>query len=191
MLDLPLKTAENAPEESVSTLEAVEKAYGFVPNLIGTLANAPAAAKGYMAVSEAFASSSLTAVEQQIVLLTVSFENRCHYCVAAHTLAARAAGAEQDTIDGLRDGNPLGDDRLEALRAFTTSVVRNRGWSPANDVEAFLNAGFTPEQVLEVVTGVTQKTLSNYVNHLASTPLDDAFAKAEWSHPAERATSAV
>lgn len=191
MLQFALHTEETAPADAVSTIEALRKAYGFLPNLIGTLANAPAAARGYAAVADAFESSSLSKVEQQVVLLATSFENRCHYCVAAHSLVARMVGADDATVAALRDGDPIQDDRLEALRSFTVSVVRNRGWSPEADVQAFLDAGFSREQVLEVVTGVTQKTLSNYANHLAATPLDDAFQSEEWTHPEERVTVGV
>ena len=48
-------------------------------------------------------------------------------------------------------------------------------------VQTFIGAGFSREQVIEVILGITQKTLSNYVNHLADTPLDDAFAPREWA----------
>jgi alkylhydroperoxidase family enzyme len=47
-------------------------------------------------------------------------------------------------------------------------------------VNDFLNAGFTPQQALEVVLGIGLKTLSNYTNHLADTPLDEAFAGRAW-----------
>lgn len=39
-------------------------------------------------------------------------------------------------------------------------------------------------QVLEVVLGIGIKTLSNYTNHIAGTPLDEACAKAAWSKAA-------
>ncbi len=41
----------------------------------------------------------------------------------------------------------------------------------------------TPGQVSAraVIVGVTVKTLSNYVNHAADTPLDTAFEAAKWA----------
>ncbi len=181
MLRLPLVDAETAPEASVDTIKAVNAAYGFLPNLIGTLGNAPAAVKAYASVSGAFESSSLSPVEQQVVLLTTSVENRCHYCVAAHTAVAKMVGAPDEVAGALRAGESLNDPRLEALRSLTLSIVRNRGWVGEAEIEAFLSAGFTKAQVLDVVTGVTQKTLSNYVNDLAETPLDENFAPFAWT----------
>lgn len=154
----------------------------MIPNLLGILAESPAALQGYLLTAQQFEKSSLSLSERQVVLLTASVENGCEYCVAAHSMAARRQGLSPEVIESLRDGTPLDDPRLEAVRAFTQSLVRHRGWAePA--AEQFARAGFTNAQVLEVVLGVAQKTLSNYVNHLAHTPLDLAFAKEKWDHP--------
>lgn len=185
MLDLKLQTIDTAPEGSRDAIAGVNEAYGFVPNLIATLANAPSAVNAYVGIASALDESSLTPVEQQVVLLATSFENRCHYCMAAHSVVARGAGASDDVVDALREGEPIPDPRLEALRSFTTSVVRHRGWIPEEELDALLAAGFSKEQVLDVLTGVTLKTLSNYMNHITGTPLDDGFRKAEWAHPGE------
>ena len=191
MLDLALQSADTAPEGSVDSLEAANEAYGFVPNLIAALANAPAAVNAYHEISKAFESSSLSRVERQVVLLTTSFENRCHYCVAAHSVVAAMAGLPPETVVALREGEFIEPPRLESLRRLTTSIVRNRGFVPEEELEAFFDVGFTQAQVLEVLTGVTQKTMSNYVNHLARTPLDEVFKRAEWVHPAERTSALV
>lgn len=188
MLRFPLVNAETAPQASVDTINAVNAAYGFLPNLIGTLGNSPAAVKAYASVSGAFEGSSLSPIEQQVVLLTTSVENRCHYCVAAHTAVAKMVGAPDEVAAALRSEESLSDPRLEALRALTLSVVRNRGWVGESEIAGFLAAGFAQDQVLDVVTGVVQKTLSNYVNHIADTELDDAFAPFAWSPNAEPVT---
>lgn len=189
MLDLKLHDVETAPEGSKETLQAVTEAYGFVPNLVAYLANAPAAVKSYAAISGAFENSSLTAIEQHVVLLSVSFQNRCHYCMAAHSVTAGMASAPDDMVEALRDGRPLKDDRMEALRRFATSLTRNRGWIPEEDLQGFLDAGFTPAQVLEVLTGLCLKTLSNYMNHMAETPVDPEFEAGKWTPPEDRMAS--
>lgn len=179
MSPFPVLSPENAPAGSQPLLMGAKSAFGFVPNLLGMLAEAPAALEGYMGIAAAFQKSSLTPVEQQVVLLTVSVTNRCRYCVAAHTMIAMAAHAPPEVIEALRDGRPIPDARLEALRSFTEILVQARGWA-AEGLAAFYAAGFSKAQVLEVVTGVAQKTLSNYANHLAETPVDAAFAKLAW-----------
>jgi alkylhydroperoxidase family enzyme len=87
-------------------------------------------------------------------------------------------------VQAIRAGRPIVDYKLEALRRFTAAVVTMRGWPSEADTRGFLDAGYTRAQILEVVLGVGMKTLSNYTNHIADTPLDHAFAKAAWSKAA-------
>jgi alkylhydroperoxidase family enzyme len=90
------------------------------------------------------------------------------------------AGMEDETLRALRKGRDLTDPHLEALRRFTTVVQESRGEPSRDEIKAFLAQGFTRAQVLEVLVGVAMKTLSNYTNHLANTPLDEAFADFRW-----------
>jgi AhpD family alkylhydroperoxidase len=151
----------------------------MVPNLLGTLAESPQTLKGYLALAGLFEETSLSPEERQVVLLAVSFENACEYCMAAHSMGARRQGVAAHVIDALRNGAALPDARLEALRVFAQAVVRQRGWAE-REAESFVEAGFTKAQLLDVVLGVAQKTLSNYVNHLAHTPLDAALEPEKW-----------
>jgi len=178
------RTIDDAPAAARPLLEGAEEQLGFVPNLFGVFAAAPPALEAYQAISAAFARTSLSPVEQQVVLLAASGENGCAYCVAAHTVIARGQAVPDDVVAALREGRPLDDPRLEALRRFTLQVVQKRGWVEAADLEAFEAAGYDRAQVLEVILGVTQKTLSNYTNHVAETPLDPAFRDAAWTRPA-------
>ena len=59
-------------------------------------------------------------------------------------------------------------------------MVRNRGFVNDADTQAFLAAGYTNKQILEVILGVSQKVMSNYVNHFAQTPVDKVFEKFAW-----------
>lgn len=87
----------------------------------------------------------------------------------------------------LRDETPLPSARLEALRDFTLAVVRNRGNVADADVRAFLDAGYTQRQILEVILGVAQKVMSNYTNHLAQTPVDEPMRAFAWERKPQKA----
>ncbi|MBI5136046.1 MAG: carboxymuconolactone decarboxylase family protein [Nitrospirae bacterium] len=183
MSTYPFHTQETAPEAVRPVLQAVKGKFGFVPNLIAGLANAPAALGAYLAVADAFEGTSLTPVERQVVLLATSVDNGCPYCVAAHSMIARKmAGAPDPVVDAMRCGGALADPKLAALADFARAVVRERGHvADSAEHKAFLAAGYTPAQALEVVVGVTQKTLSNYANRLLGTPVDAAFADEAWT----------
>jgi alkylhydroperoxidase family enzyme len=90
------------------------------------------------------------------------------------------AAVPKAVTDALRAGKPLPDQRLEALRRFTTAVVAARGWIDEAEVAAFQEAGYDPQQLLGVVLGVGMKTLSNYTNHIAGTELDAPFQHRAW-----------
>jgi alkylhydroperoxidase family enzyme len=63
---------------------------------------------------------------------------------------------------------------------FTRKVVEQRGVLADAEVSAFLDAGYTRAQVIEVLLGVGMKTFNNYVDHIAHTPLNDQFKAEAW-----------
>lgn len=181
MTTFPVHSSETAPEGSKPILAEVQKSMGFVPNLIRVMAEAPAAAEAYLSLKDIFERSSLSATEQQTVLLSVSFVNGCDDCMAAHTTLANMKRVPAEVVEALRSGTPLADPGLDALATLTRSIVETRGWPDEAATEAFFAAGYGTSEYLEVVVGVTMKTLSNYVDHAAGTPLDAAFQIAKWA----------
>lgn len=180
MNEFTIHTIKTAPAESKDVLAAVQRKYGFVPNLMGEFAEVPSALKAYVTLGELLGQTSLNPIEQQIVLAAASIANGCEYCVAAHSAGLKMAGLAQEQLDGLRAGRPFADAKLEALRAFTTAIVERRGWIKQTELQQFLDAGYRREQALEVLVGVAMKTLSNYTNHLAGTPLDTQLQPFAW-----------
>ena len=180
MADFDIHDETDAPEAARETLKAAKSKLGFLPNLLGELSESPAALEAYTTLSGIFDKTDLTAPERQVVLLAVSVANECRYCVAAHTKAAKGAGLDKESLDALRAGKALPDARLNALAAFARTLVARNGWAEEGDVEAFLNAGYTKANVFDVILGVSFKTISNYANHVAETPVDEAFSDARW-----------
>ena len=170
-----------APAASRPMLEGMRRGFGFVPNLFAVIAESPAALRGALAMHEAFTSSSLSPGEQQLVMLAVSEANDCAFCMAAHsTLAKGPAKVDPALVAATRERRPLGDEKLQALVAFTRTAVEQRGWVADRDVQRFLDAGYTRAQLLEVLLGVGMKTFNNYVDHLAHTPLNEQFQAEAW-----------
>ncbi len=181
-MQFELHDMDSAPEAARPELAAAQAAYGAIPNLYRGFAANPATLKSYLAISECLRDhGELSPLEQQLVCLTVSAENGCIYCVAAHSVLASMAGMPEQTLGELRSQQPVSDARLNELRNLTLSVMRHRGWIPPADLEAFQAAGYDQRHVLEVLTILAQKTLSNYFNHIARTPLDEMFASRQWT----------
>jgi len=174
-------TEETAPEGSRATLEITAKKYGFLPNLFGVLAESPTAVQAYAAINKALEQSALSPVEQQVVALTVSTTNDCAYCVGAHSTVAQMVRMPEEILTAVRDQRQLPDGKLNALRTLVLSIMGHRGWVPEEDLEHFVAAGYTKRHVLDVITLLALKTLSNYVNHIAQTPLDPQFTAQTWN----------
>ena len=180
MTDFTLHDETTAPDDSKPLLAKSRKAFGMVPGLHAVMAEAPGLLDAYQQVHELFLNSSFDKDETTVVWQTVNVENNCHYCVPAHTGIAKAMGVDDAITEALRNETPLPNARLEALRDFTLSVVRGHGNVDDAKVQAFLDAGFTRRNILEVVLGYSQKVMSNYTNHLAQTPVDKPFQKFAW-----------
>ena len=176
-------TADTAPEASKPLLAGVKSQFGFVPNLQSIMAESPELLAAHGALWAEFSKTTLSQHEQQIVFMTAIYENDCHYCMAGHTTMAKMQKLGDDVIQALRSGNAIADAKFEALHRFTTLVVRDRGFVADADVQAFLDAGYTRRNVLEVVLGVSIKIQSNYTNHLVGTPYDVFMAGNEWIKP--------
>jgi uncharacterized peroxidase-related enzyme len=190
MTSFTVHTIESAPEASQAALQATQKAWGFVPTLHGTLAESPVALSAYTAMyGDITTRATLSPQEQQVAFQAVNVLHGCEYCTAGHTHLSRAVKLPEDVIQALRDSRPiLSNARLQALREFTEAVVRERGMAGDHAMEAFYDAGFTQAQVLEVVTIVACKTISNYTNHLTHTPHESFMSDASlrWVAPSRR-----
>lgn len=178
-------TADTAPAAAQPILAGVKAAFGFVPNLQATMAESPELLAGYSALWDLFGKTSLTTTEQQIVYMTANFEHECHYCMAGHTTLSKMHKIDEAVITALRAGTAIPNPKLEALHRFATAVVLNRGFVDDAGVQAFLDAGYTRQNVLEVVLGIATKVMSNYTNHLTGTPLDAFMKGNEWTKPAK------
>jgi len=137
-------TTETAPEKAKETLQLANKKFNMIPNVLGCLAESPETLKAYMSLSQLFEEGTFTPLEKQVVLLTVSFENDCQYCMAAHTAVAKMSSTPDKVINQIRSGHPISIPKLEALRNFTILVTQKKGELSPFELKGFFDAGFTP-----------------------------------------------
>jgi uncharacterized peroxidase-related enzyme len=178
-----LHDTNTAPAASADILNGVQKAWGFVPNLHRVLAESPAALEAYSTLWGIAEKTSFTQQERNIVYLAIIYEKECTYCMAGHTNLSLMAKVDNAAIAAVREGRPIADAKLEALRQFTAKVTRQRGAVSEAEVAAFKAAGFDNQAVLDVLVVAATKLISNYTNHLAQTPNDSFMKGAEWTAP--------
>jgi uncharacterized peroxidase-related enzyme len=181
----PPVTLETAEPRVREILETTRKQLGMVPNMYLRIGVSPGALETYRLGYERFRKESgFTPAEQEVVFLTVSFENACEYCMAAHSVIADGPSrVAREVTDAIRSGVEIPDPKLRALAAFTRAMVAKRGRPSPEDVAAFLAAGYAERQVLEIVLAVAVKTISNYTNHVFDTPVDRPFQARAWTPP--------
>lgn len=180
MTDFKLHDQTSAPEASKALLEDSAKSLGMIPGLHAVMAEAPAVLEGYQQLHRLVLETSFNNDEKTVLWQAINVEHACHYCVPAHTAIAKSMKVSDEVTDALRNETALPNAKLEALRSFVLTVVRKRGEVTQQELQAFYHAGYAQQQVLEVILGVSQKVMSNYINHIAATPVDKPFQKFAW-----------
>jgi AhpD family alkylhydroperoxidase len=172
-------TIESAPAASRRPMTAVMAKQGYLPAAVGLLAESPEVLDGFLRLSAAFDGCTLDPVAREVVIMTVVVRNGCRLCAAMHTARLAALGADPDLTAALRSGAPLGEGRLEAVRAFTVRVIDTAGEPGEQAMAEFFGHGFTRRNALEVVLGIGAYTLATLANRLTGAPVDEelrAFA---------------
>lgn len=189
MTEFAVHTIESAPAGSRDALIGLKKDLGMIPNLAASMAESPELLKGFLAIRQILYNGSFTPGEVQVLALTNAFENGCRYCMALHSTLALKAGVSSASVDAMRTGRCPHEPTLAALSEFSRKLVKNRGRVTATDTQAFLEAGYSRSQALEVVLGVAVSVLPNFAHHLTDCPIDDVFRAQEWTGPCLLAVS--
>ncbi|HEY9331675.1 MAG TPA: carboxymuconolactone decarboxylase family protein [Streptomyces sp.] len=172
----PDHTLESAPAAARSTMAAVAQKQGYLPTAVTRLASSPELLGGFLKMSALFESTTLDPLSRETLIMTVAARNGCHLCVAMHTARLTALCADADLIAALRDGTPLPDERLEAVREFTLTVLATNGAVDEDTLQSFLAHGYTGRNALEVVLGIGAYTMSTLANRMVSAPIDPQLA---------------
>ena len=166
-------TVESAPPAARRALTAVSRDLGYLPAAAARMATSPQLLDGFLRLSAIFENSELDALAREVVVMTVATRNGCEICVAMHTARLTALGAEPALIAALRTAVPLGDPRLEAIRAFTLRVIDTSGAVGDAALADFLGHGLTSQNALEIVLGIGTYTMSTLANRLTGAPVDE------------------
>ncbi len=163
-------TRDQVSPENQAIFDNLKKMLSFVPNLYATFAHSATALGTYLALQNA--KSSLNAKQREVVNLVVSQVNACEYCLAAHTAVGKMVGFTDAQILEIRSGHASFDPKLDALARFVREVAEKRGHVAAASTEAFLEAGWTEGNLVDVTMVVGDKIISNYLHSVTKIPVD-------------------
>ncbi|AKH21733.1 carboxymuconolactone decarboxylase family protein [Sedimenticola thiotaurini] len=180
MRNFTIHNVDSAPAESQPMLEDALKTTGMIANLHGVMAEAPGLLEGYRHLHQLFMDSSFDKDELTVVWQTINVEHECHYCVPAHTAIANRMKVDPALTEALRTGGAMPTAKLQVLHDTTLAMVRSRGRLTDDELSVFYAAGYNKRQLLEIILGLSQKVISNYVNRIARTPVDEVFNEFAW-----------
>ncbi len=175
---------ENTNPASQAVLEKVMEHYRFVPNALSAMAESPESVLAYLALDELVHTNTLTDEQRHIVFLTISREYDCSYCVAAHTAFAQMGKVDGQIVQNVREGIPLSDPNLEALRKFVTALVETGCHVSEEEINEFLNCGYTRRHVLDIISMMANKLIAIFANRIMGTDLDEMLQPVRWSRVA-------
>src|SRR3546814_4572767 len=77
-----------------------------------------------------------------------------------------------EVTDAIRDGRPIAEAKLEALRAFAHVMTESSGSPTQAQAQAFLDAGYTETHILGIILALSAKVKPNYLNKIFHTQTD-------------------
>lgn len=181
MSAFPIHTLETAPDASRPALRGLQSAFGFIPNIAGAMATSPVLINCLAAVFQNVHGGSFSEPQIQTLLLTNAVTNACTWAVAFHSFLALKNGLAPADVQAIRDGGLPKDARLAALSRLARTLIEKRGRIDAHDRQAFLQAGFGPDQLLEVIAIVAASTITNYTGSVTQPPLEPEFQPQAWT----------
>jgi AhpD family alkylhydroperoxidase len=115
-----------------------------VPNAFAAIgAHGPAALKAVLSADAVLAAGTLSKRDQETIKLVISDVAGCDYCVAAHSLLGKLAGLKPDELKKIRNGEPTGDAKRDALIRFVRTLAQTSGTVSDDDFVAIKAAGYS------------------------------------------------
>ena len=154
-------------QEMMGTLEGNGKLF----NIFRGLANSPAALDSYLKLSGALNNAKLDAKAREAIALVVGQQNRCDYCLAAHTAIGKGAGMNDAAIKDARLGRSQ-DRKTQAAVTLARAMVEKKGNVTEQDVKAARDAGLGDAELAEIPAVVALNLMTNYFNLMNQTDVD-------------------
>jgi len=183
MNTFPVHTLASAPEASKPSMEVLQGVFGTLPNLIAAMSTSPVLLSALVGLFQKVHGGSFSEEQVQVLLLTNAVTNACTWAVAFHTALALKEGVDPADVEAIRQGRAPRKAGNSELSILARTLIQKRGLLSEQDKAQFLQAGFTPAHLLEVIAVVAASTITNYTGNVAHPPVDTAFTAHAWSAP--------
>ncbi|MEZ5691678.1 MAG: carboxymuconolactone decarboxylase family protein [Rickettsiales bacterium] len=163
MAYIGLTNPEQTSGKQKELFDQIKGAFGVVPNMFKAIGNSPAALQSMFGSFGALGGGKIGAQLGEQIAVLVADINRCEYCLAAHTVLGQKAGLSADDMASAQNGKSS-DARTQAALDFAAKLVKNRAQISSEDVKKVRDAGFSDEEIAEILAHVALNIFTNYTN---------------------------
>lgn len=175
----PVPTIAELPDDLRGIVLKVQEKTGFIPNVFLVLAHRPDECRAFFAMHDALMlrDSNLTKAEKEMIVVTVSGGNECHYCVVAHGAILRIVSKNSLLADQLAVNYRKADitPRQRAMLDFAVKVSQASATIGDEDFVLLRGHGFDDEDIWDIGGISAFFCLSNRMANLTSMRPNDEF----------------
>jgi uncharacterized peroxidase-related enzyme len=173
MSRLSVPNLNSATGATAEVYGQIKKAIGNVPNTFAAIgAHGPDALKAILLADSVLATGSLSKRDQETIKLVISSVAGCDYCVAAHSLLGKLAGLKPEELTRIRDRQPTGDEKRDALIRFVRKLAATSGTVSSAEFAAIKAAGYSDAQLVDISLAFATTVFTNVFNRINDTEID-------------------
>lgn len=178
----PVPDINDLPDDIKTKVLAVQEKAGFVPNVFLALAHRPEEFRAFFAMHDALMEKrdgGLSPADREMIVVAVSADNGCQYCVVAHGAVLRIRAKNPLIADQVAVNYRKADitPRQTAMLDFALKVSNDAKSISDGDFDALRTHGFSDEDIWDIAGITAFFGLSNRMaNFLAMRPNDEFYA---------------
>jgi uncharacterized peroxidase-related enzyme len=171
MARIAIPTKDTAPAATKSILERYERNLGVTPNFFSLIARSPDVLNAEANMHAILGKSLGHDTRERIHIMTAEV-NGCNYCLSVHTyVGGKFNKMSKEDMELNREGHST-DPKADAAVQFAYQVAKNRGHVTDADFAAVRAAGFTDEQIIDIVAETAFSFTTNLFNNTFQTDID-------------------
>lgn len=160
-----------APEGSANLLKAPEELMGRPMNMLRTLAHSPAMLDAYLHFFGILHQTQLPPQFRTLISCTIAQEMGGEYMLAGSVAFGAREGLSPAQLEACRHAKS-DDPKTQQVLQFTAKVIKEHGHLPSSEVESLRQAGFSNQEIVEIVGMIGLNIWRNLFNLIAQTSVD-------------------
>lgn len=159
-----LLSIEDAPPAMRRALEDLQKRFGEVPLCVRAAANSPRALDGLLALSGSLGWGRIPEDLAERIAVAIAAVNDCAHLEEIHHCALRRNCEVSEEEAALARSGRSGDRRYDAALRFAVEIAGGRGRVRNESFLEIRAAGYSDEEIIEIIAHVALQTFGNYLD---------------------------